>query len=85
MNSILKTKPWTIKLSSAGLIFCHFGMEILKTMVPELANDSKALDAVYDQMYIHFVMEIDAIDNGIPMFDGEPMLVFVIIQLFILC
>lgn len=64
-------KPWTIKLSSAGLIYCHFGLEILKEVVPTTFNE-KDLDAIFNYVYEKFVQEIDAIDNGVVMCETEP-------------
>jgi uncharacterized UPF0160 family protein len=29
-------------------------------------------ETIYDKVYEHFVEEIDAIDNGVNQFDGEP-------------
>lgn len=61
----------TLKLSSAGLIYCHFGHRIIKQLVPELNEDD--LEKVFKKVYETFIKEIDGIDNGIPMFDGEPL------------
>lgn len=70
MSTILPGKPWTTKLSSAGLVYCHFGKEILKEVVGE--RSSEEIEAVFGHIYENFIQEIDAIDNGYPMFDGEP-------------
>ncbi|XP_003702745.2 MYG1 exonuclease [Megachile rotundata] len=60
-----------IKLSSAGLIYCHFGHEIIKHLIPQLSNND--VEAVFKQIYNTFIKEIDGIDNGIPMFKEEPV------------
>ncbi|XP_076632627.1 MYG1 exonuclease [Colletes latitarsis] len=60
-----------IKLSSAGLIFCHFGHEIIKQLTPE-ASDSD-VENIFKRVYDTFIKEIDGIDNGIPMYEGEPV------------
>lgn len=70
-SSLIPGKPWTIKLSSAGLIYCHFGREIIRQLVPELESD-KDVEPIFNYVYEKFVQEIDAIDNGVPMFDGKP-------------
>ncbi|XP_015591977.2 UPF0160 protein MYG1, mitochondrial isoform X1 [Cephus cinctus] len=62
---------WTIKLSSAGLVYCHFGFEIIKELIPEV-NDETDISNIFKKVYDTLIKEIDAIDNGIPMFDGEP-------------
>ncbi|XP_014216330.1 UPF0160 protein MYG1, mitochondrial [Copidosoma floridanum] len=61
----------TIKLSSAGLVYCHFGHQIIKHLVPELNEDD--LERIFKKIYNTFIVEIDGIDNGVPMFDGEPL------------
>ncbi len=64
--SIDPTKPWTIKLSSAGLIYVHFGRQILSEILKKhSAHDEKLVEILYDKLYETFVREIDAIDNGI--------------------
>ena len=55
------------KLSSAGLIYKYYGKEVLasiaadygKTLTPE------QLDQLYGSIYKSFILEIDAIDNGV--------------------
>jgi uncharacterized UPF0160 family protein len=64
-------KDWTIKLSSAGLVYLHYGervlSELLTRVAPDLtAEDKKKLKAIlFDKMYENFVKEIDGIDNGV--------------------
>ncbi|KZC08779.1 UPF0160 protein MYG1, mitochondrial [Dufourea novaeangliae] len=60
-----------LKLSSAGLIYCHFGHEVLKQLLPE-ASDSD-IETIFKKVYDTFIKEIDCIDNGVSMFDGEPV------------
>jgi len=63
-----------IRLSSAGLVYVHYGeeviTEILKNLNIKLAE--KQRENVFRKMYSGFVQEIDAIDNGVPQFEGEP-------------
>uniref|UniRef100_A0A336LPI0 CSON009741 protein n=1 Tax=Culicoides sonorensis TaxID=179676 RepID=A0A336LPI0_CULSO len=64
-----------IRLSSAGLIYCYYGETVIKTLVNKFTGtepDMKCLKTVYKKLYESFIREIDAIDNGVPMFDGEP-------------
>lgn len=64
-----------IKLSSAGLVYCYYGEDVIKTLVKKFTGvepDEKCLKTVYKELYESFIREIDAIDNGVPMFDGEP-------------
>ena len=69
INSLDGSKKWTTKLSSAGLVYFHFGREIISEL---LATDSPQLtEKVFDKVYENFIQEIDAIDNGISTHDGE--------------
>ncbi|KAK2578964.1 hypothetical protein KPH14_011167 [Odynerus spinipes] len=61
----------TIKLSSAGLIYCHFGQEIIKQFLPEDTSYT-IKEVIFKRIYYGLIQEIDAIDNGIPMYDSEP-------------
>ncbi|XP_033751953.1 UPF0160 protein MYG1, mitochondrial-like isoform X2 [Pecten maximus] len=70
MNSLNPKKRWNTKLSSAGLVYLHFGRQVLKQIL-ELANDDPVLDIIYDKVYENFVEEIDAVDNGINQYDGD--------------
>ncbi len=65
-SSIDASKPWTIKLSSAGLIYVHFGRAILSEILKKhSAFDENPVEILFDKMYEQFVREIDAIDNGV--------------------
>jgi uncharacterized UPF0160 family protein len=68
MSSIRPEKSWVTKLSSAGLIFCHFGERIL-AQVLEKNRDDEAIAKIFDKLYENFVEEIDAQDNGISLND----------------
>ncbi|XP_057319676.1 MYG1 protein C27H6.8 [Microplitis mediator] len=72
-NSVLKRDdcPWTIKLSSAGLVYCHFGHRIIKQLIPELVDETD-VHSIFKRVYDSLIKEVDAIDNGVLMFDGEP-------------
>ncbi|CAF2133701.1 unnamed protein product [Rotaria magnacalcarata] len=74
-NSLQPDKPWTIRLSSAGLIYVHFGREIIiellkKENIEDGAKDHLT-DILFEKLYETFVLEIDAIDNGVDI--GENM------------
>jgi uncharacterized UPF0160 family protein len=70
MSTIVPGKTWTTKLSSAGLVYGHFGKGIIKKLLVSVKDSD--IDSIFDYVYDHFVHELDGIDNGIPMFDGEP-------------
>lgn len=71
MKTLSPGKPWVTKLSSAGLVYLHFGhrlvSQVLKTQV-----DHNVTKKIYDKIYENFIQEIDAIDNGISQTDEEP-------------
>ena len=61
-----KYKP--IRLSSAGLIYRHFGKEVLANAVAEVWGQEysqETLDRLYLSFYDQLIMEVDAIDNGV--------------------
>ncbi|KAK3931603.1 MYG1 protein C27H6.8 [Frankliniella fusca] len=69
-STVVPGKPWNIKLSSAGLVYCHFGREVIHELVPDLSE--KDIEPIFNYVYEKFVLEIDAIDNGVPICEGEP-------------
>ncbi|XP_075757714.1 LOW QUALITY PROTEIN: MYG1 exonuclease [Pelodiscus sinensis] len=71
MHCLRPDKPWTTKLSSAGLVYLHFGSQILAGLL-ELQEDDPVVQVLYDKLYENFVEEVDAIDNGIAQWEGEP-------------
>eukprot|EP00064_Thunnus_orientalis_P001873 superscaffoldBa00000129_g1877 len=69
-NSLCPQKPWVTKLSSAGLVYLHFGRQVLAQLT-QLKEDDRQLEVLYDKLYENFVEEVDAVDNGISQCDGE--------------
>eukprot|EP01125_Pyxidicula_operculata_P003753 TRINITY_DN1502_c0_g1_i4.p1 TRINITY_DN1502_c0_g1~~TRINITY_DN1502_c0_g1_i4.p1 ORF type:complete len:277 (+),score=53.88 TRINITY_DN1502_c0_g1_i4:21-851(+) len=57
-----------IKLSSAGLIYKHFGLEIIKKLTSLDGEDAKT---IYYKLYSNFVESLDGIDNGVSQFDTD--------------
>jgi uncharacterized UPF0160 family protein len=65
---------YNTKLSSAGLVYQHFGREILREI---LITDGKPpseefVEICFHKLYKGFVEHIDAIDNGIAVGDATP-------------
>lgn len=56
-------------LSSAGLVYKHFGREILKVRAPELTDSQ--IEALYEHVYESFVEAFDANDNGISAYPSD--------------
>lgn len=56
------------KLSSAGLVYMHFGRAIISqhTGLPINHPDT---DLLYEKLYTDFVEALDANDNGVPVYD----------------
>ncbi|CAN9511821.1 unnamed protein product [Ophioblennius macclurei] len=69
-NSLYPEKPWMTKLSSAGLVYAHFGRRLL-VQLTQLKEDDRQLEVLHDKLYESFVEEVDAVDNGISQYDGE--------------
>ncbi|KAJ8358947.1 hypothetical protein SKAU_G00154720 [Synaphobranchus kaupii] len=69
-SSLCPEKPWGTRLSSAGLVYLHFGRRVLEE-ITQLKPDDRRLEALYDKLYENFVEEVDAVDNGISQYDGE--------------
>lgn len=55
---------YNIPLSSAGLVYMHFGKEIIKILAPEVLPED-VLNIIWKKIYQCIILEIDAIDNGI--------------------
>jgi uncharacterized UPF0160 family protein len=63
------TGRFKTKLSASGLVYKHFGREIIEG----LANTSGAeTDAIMPELYDCWFEAIDAVDNGIEVCDGAP-------------
>eukprot|EP00933_Yihiella_yeosuensis_P016247 TRINITY_DN13957_c2_g1_i1.p1 TRINITY_DN13957_c2_g1~~TRINITY_DN13957_c2_g1_i1.p1 ORF type:complete len:364 (-),score=91.78 TRINITY_DN13957_c2_g1_i1:194-1285(-) len=63
-----------IKLSSAGLVFKHFGSKVVEALCGPL--DAKSLEKIVDKTYDGLIRELDALDNGVQVAD-EPRYRFV--------
>lgn len=63
------TGAFKTKLSASGLVYKHYGQEILGILHPHLKDHPGALDWVYKKMYKDFMEEIDGNDNGIEIAD----------------
>jgi uncharacterized UPF0160 family protein len=61
-----------IRLSSAGLVYKHFGREVVaKVLGAELAADAEVLELVYQRTYENFILALDAVDNGISQYPAD--------------
>lgn len=65
-----------VRLSSAGLIYAHFGEEVIQRVIQQQNGeqlDADCLRNVYGKVYESFIQEMDGIDNGVPQFPDEPV------------
>lgn len=65
-----------VRLSSAGLIYTHFGEEVIRHVVKRLKGvdlTDESLPIIFEKVYENFIQEIDGIDNGVPQFTSEPL------------
>ena len=59
------TGQFKTKLSASGLVYKHYGKELIATLHPSLAGDDETLSWVHTKMYKGFMEALDANDNGI--------------------
>eukprot|EP00698_Gefionella_okellyi_P021605 TRINITY_DN703_c0_g1_i1.p1 TRINITY_DN703_c0_g1~~TRINITY_DN703_c0_g1_i1.p1 ORF type:complete len:281 (-),score=49.70 TRINITY_DN703_c0_g1_i1:24-866(-) len=57
-----------IRLSSAGLVFKHFGWQIIQDRI---GCDDDTTDVIFMKVYNGFVEALDAIDNGVSQYPSE--------------
>lgn len=63
-----------VKLSSAGLIYKHFGKEVIANACKQVWKQELSeedLNLIHEKLYKKLILEIDAIDNGVNITDGE--------------
>jgi uncharacterized UPF0160 family protein len=60
------------KLSSAGLVYMHFGRQIIANKLA-VAEDTQAVDVLYKKIYEDFIEALDAHDNGISVYDSKAL------------
>jgi len=56
--------PWKTKLSSAGLVYFHFGMRVLSHVL-RMKPEDDLVQVLFKKVYENLMEEIDAVDNGI--------------------
>lgn len=60
---------YATKLSSAGLVYKHFGLEVVGTMVPSASPTDR--EFIFQRVYKTFIEAIDGIDNGVSQFPAD--------------
>lgn len=64
----------SIRLSSAGLIYKHFGRAVVRAVLERESvpvSDEQDLERIYAKVYKAFMEAVDAIDNGVPRYETE--------------
>ncbi|CAM9829846.1 unnamed protein product [Chrysoparadoxa australica] len=78
-SDTLSEEGFNTRLSSAGLVYRHYGKEFLKTVLGDAVPDelihkaSKQAErclVLYKTVYQNFMEQIDGIDNGVNVADG---------------
>lgn len=63
---------YSTKLSSAGLIYKHYGREVIARLTRDIEGAGTELtEVLYHKVYRNFVEHIDGIDNGVESHKGE--------------
>uniref|UniRef100_A0A8C7EF67 MYG1 protein n=1 Tax=Nothoprocta perdicaria TaxID=30464 RepID=A0A8C7EF67_NOTPE len=57
MRCLRPDKPWSTKLSSAGLVYCHFGTQILSSLLGQ-PEDGPVVTTLYDKAGFRRAMEL---------------------------
>jgi len=70
VSSLLPEKPFVTKLSSAGLIYVHFGKKLIAQLIGK-QEDHDLTEKIFDKVYEKLMEEVDANDNGIATHDGK--------------
>jgi len=71
MHTLNPEYKWTTKLSSAGLVYYHFGHQVIAALLG-LDHKSDAVAKIFAKVYTNFIEEIDAVDNGVDHCTSEP-------------
>ncbi|KAL1957881.1 hypothetical protein VTO42DRAFT_5446 [Malbranchea cinnamomea] len=62
----------TTRLSSAGLVYLHFGKAIIAQHM-SLPVDHEDVSTLYEKLYSDFIEALDAHDNGISVYDPQAL------------
>jgi len=70
----------TIKLSSAGLVYKHFGKDIIRKLLAEEIGGNVSdgeVEVLYNKCYDDFIEHVDGIDNGVQAYEGGTKMYYV--------
>lgn len=63
------SSKYKTKLSSAGLVYKHYGSQIITALLCDISEDNNKI--LYDKVYSDFIEALDANDNGINNYDFD--------------
>jgi len=61
---------FTTKLSSAGLVYKHFGREVISNQL-QLTPDDPKVESLWLKLYREFIEALDGIDNGVSQYSSD--------------
>jgi len=61
---------FTTKLSSAGLVYKHFGREVISNQL-QLTPDDPKVECLWLKLYREFIEALDGIDNGVSQYSSD--------------
>ena len=64
MSSLEPAYRWTTPLSSAGLVYFHYGHRMLAQMMGKDEED-EVVRCIFVKLYAVFVEAVDGVDNGL--------------------
>jgi uncharacterized UPF0160 family protein len=64
------SSEYDIKLSSAGLIYKHFGKQVIANIL-NWPIDKPELELVYQKVYDGLILMFDGVDNGVNQYPGD--------------
>lgn len=76
-------EKYLTKMSSAGLIYKHYGREILKNILEKVVEEKKGkiehipeideevIKILYSKLYENFILYVDSIDNGVEQYQNN--------------
>ncbi|EPX73754.1 uncharacterized protein SOCG_02972 [Schizosaccharomyces octosporus yFS286] len=65
------SSKYKTRLSSAGLVYKHFGKEVIKSVLVGKQISQEDLEILYEKIYTSFIEGLDANDNGISPFPAD--------------
>ncbi|CAN0414650.1 unnamed protein product, partial [Hapterophycus canaliculatus] len=73
-HDTLSEEAFQTRLSSAGLVYRHYGRQILRRLVEGTSMPEDVVDKkLYAKVYKNFVEHIDGIDNGVDVAKGAEL------------